>query len=522
MNTITIDIKTRSCASIKTHGIFVYAQNKSTQVICVTVKKNSEPPVVWLPPELRRPEIVSISDDRLRQMLEEAELIQAYDITTEFALWKYTLCRLYPWFPEVPIKKLSCIAARAAYLGMGFPLCTLREKLGSSVNDAVSSQDGAGGIFTNSMKKISTEGLALLLRSCLSSVAEEADIAGKLIDLPPMEQKIWRAVLAMNDQGILIDRELVLNHLEQTTCEDEMLREEFHAITGIRNPMNGDAVMAYLIQHGIALKSLGQTDLVRTIRLLPQGLLRRIVEIRYKIGQNRPLFCKRLLSLLSADSRVRGIWEYYGNTAGNCRTRYLPDIEAVSGFAVPADKKLFRICRLPEIQNMLSIWTDCPESYPGLIEGSLKEYCKTAVLKPGITFHYGKLKISSFCHFLKIVLPSGRDLFLYEPEIDKKRRLLCQVRYNRTAQQMELSGGMICQMIENALKRDVAMYYLTGLWENGFTPVLFDVQEIVAEDPVSSVTDDFFNDFIADQPEWIKESFRQPVMCLCCQWRKQS
>ena len=69
MNTITIDIKTRSCASIKTHGIFVYAQNKSTQVICVTVKKNSEPPVVWLPPELRRPEIVGISDDRLRQYL---------------------------------------------------------------------------------------------------------------------------------------------------------------------------------------------------------------------------------------------------------------------------------------------------------------------------------------------------------------------------------------------------------------------------------------------------------------------
>ena len=120
MNTITIDTKTRSCASIKTHGIFVYAQNKSTQVICVTVKKNSDPPVVWLPPELQKPEIVSISDEQLRQMLEEAELIQAYDITTEYALWKYTLCRLYPWFPKIPIKKLSCIAARASYLGMGY------------------------------------------------------------------------------------------------------------------------------------------------------------------------------------------------------------------------------------------------------------------------------------------------------------------------------------------------------------------------------------------------------------------
>ena len=79
MNTLTIDIKTRSCASIKTNGVFTYAQNKSTQPICVTVKKNQDPPLVWLPPELRRPEIITISDERLLHMIEEAEIIQAYD-----------------------------------------------------------------------------------------------------------------------------------------------------------------------------------------------------------------------------------------------------------------------------------------------------------------------------------------------------------------------------------------------------------------------------------------------------------
>ena len=111
MNILTIDIKVRSCISIKTNGIFAYAQNKSTQAICLTVKKNQASPMVWLPPELRRPEILSLTDDRLRQMLEEADIIQAFDVITEFAIWKYTLCRLYPWFPKPPFKKLSCIAA---------------------------------------------------------------------------------------------------------------------------------------------------------------------------------------------------------------------------------------------------------------------------------------------------------------------------------------------------------------------------------------------------------------------------
>ncbi|MBQ6597280.1 MAG: hypothetical protein IJH79_06980, partial [Lentisphaeria bacterium] len=135
MNILTIDIKTRSCDSIKNNGVFAYAQNKSTQIICVTVKKNQATPMVWLPPDLRRREIISISDNRLRQTLEEADLIQAFDITTEFALWKYTLCRLYPWFPEIPVKKLSCIAARSAYFGMNFPIRALMEEIGISADE---------------------------------------------------------------------------------------------------------------------------------------------------------------------------------------------------------------------------------------------------------------------------------------------------------------------------------------------------------------------------------------------------
>ncbi|MBO4633531.1 MAG: hypothetical protein J5858_16570 [Lentisphaeria bacterium] len=521
MITLTIDIKARSCVSIKTQGIFAYAQNKSTQVICVTLKRSLEPPVVWLPPELRKREISGISDDQIRQMLEEADLIQAYDITTEFALWKYTLCRLYPWFPKVPVQKLSCIAARAAYLGMGLPLSVLREKLGIRPEEALQTPEGTA-IFTNPMKKIPPESLQLFLKSCMDSVASEAEIANKIIVLPQTEQQIWRAVLAMNDRGILIHRDTILNHLEKAVCEEEMLNEEFYAITGISNPMNGDAVMAYFNQHGVALKSLGQTDLDRAIRALPQGILHRAVAIRRRLAEKRPLCCKRLLSLAGTDSRIRGIWEYYGNSSGCCRIRYLPDIGDISGFMEAGPDNIFRICRFRSIQNMLSFWTNSPERNQRLVAHELKDYCKAAVLKPGIALYYGKLKISCFNQFLKIVLPSGRDFFLYEPELDKTWHLFCQFKYGRVIQRMELSGGMLFQMIENAVKRDIVMFYLLQLAQNRFTPVLIDAKEIVAEDSVFTEADDFFSEIIADQPPWLEDSSPQPVMCLCHQWSKQS
>lgn len=521
MNTLTLDIKTGSGVSIKTHGIFAYAQHNSTQVLCVTLKKNSDPPAVWLPPELRRPDIDSLSDDLLRRMLEEAEMIQAYNITTEFALWKYTLCRLYPWFPEVPVKKLSCLAARAAYLGMGFPVCTLLEKLGIPHNGKKTSSGGTV-IFSDPAKKISNDSLLLLMKSCMNSVSAEADIAEKIPDLPPMEQKIWRTVLAMNNQGIFIPRKSLLDHLERYLAEEELLREEFYAITGIANPMNGDAVMAYFRQHDVSVKTLNRKDLDRTVRSLPQGMLRRAAEIRFRLAENRSLFCREMLSLQGADSRIRGLWEYHGYSSGSCRTKYLPDIGAVSGLAVPEGKNTFRILQLPVFQNIHSLWTNIPENFSPLIAERLKEYCIYAVLKPGATLYYGKLKFSCFSHFLKIVLPSGRDLYLYEPVSDKNQRLFCLFKYDRTAQKRELSGEMICRMIENAMKRDILMYYLTALMENDFTPVLFDSEELVTEDPVSAESDDAFNDLIACQPEWMKEAFRQPVMCLCRQWSKLS
>ena len=521
MNTLTIDIKTRSCASIKTNGVFTYAQNKSTQPICVTVKKNQDPPLVWLPPELRRPEIITISDDRLRQMIEEAEIIQAYDITTEFALWKYTLRRLYPWFPEIPIRKLSCIAARAAYLGMNFSLRNLMEELDIPDNELLfTPMDPI--IFISPNKKITTETLSALLKFCMNTVNAESCIAGKLIELPPFEQQIWRSSLVLNDNGIFISRESVGKRLENQKRSEEALRDEFQAITGLNNPMNGDGLLAYFNRQGIHLKNLEVESLEPVLRSMPDSRIRRVLEIRSHVAQNNPLRYSRLISLLGDDSRIRGLWEYHGNPSGTFRMKYLSEITDLNGFMAAEKNHIFRICRLPELrQQLFSVVMNGPDQTSIMTGRNLKEHCETAVNNPGKTVYYGKLKISCFSRFLKIVLPSERDVYLYKPEI-KDKQLFCQLKYKRSILNKEISGSFLFHLLEEAMIRDTIMSYLVLLRKNHFTPVITTPYEIVTEDPVSNELDESFQNVIANTPEWLSWYAFSPIVCLSKTWSSAS
>ena len=522
MNILTIDIKTRSCDSIKNNGVFAYAQNKSTQIICVTVKKNQANPMVWLPPELRRREIISISDNRLRQTLEEADLIQAFDITTEFALWKYTLCRLYPWFPEIPVRKLSCISARAAYFGMNFPIRALMEEIGISADEQLLSPPDPV-IFFHPGKKIPLEILTSLLRFCMASVDIEAKIAQKFIELPPGERHNWLTCLAMNDNGIFIRKEAIEKQQEQVEGMNKELQEEFHAITGIGNAMNGDALLAYINKNGISLKNLDQENVEQVLRSMPVCRIRRALEIRKDIVKNNPLRFSRLLSLLGNDSRIRGLWEYHGDVSGSCRIKYLSDIADLNGLMEPGRDHVFRICRFPDLKHgIFSNVMDCPIQNQLMVGRNLKEYCKKAILKPGVTSYCGNLKISYFGDFLKFVLPSGRDLYLYKPEQDNSGQLSCKFKYNRVIQRKDVSGSYILHLLEEAIVSDVVFDHLTLLRQNFFTPVLATSFDIVTEDPILNEGDEFFQDVISSVPAWLHGNSVSPVMCLCSTWNSES
>ena len=503
MNTLTFDIKTCSHASIKKNGIFAYAQHNSTRILCVTLKKNFDPPLVWLPPELRRSEISSISDDQLCRMLKEADMIQAYDITTEFAFWKYTLRRLYPWFPEVPVVKLSCLAAGAAHLGMGFSRYDLAGIFQLDRPDFLRKKNSFK-INVQDYRSMTAEDLGHFIERCKAAVEFEAKLAAHFLGLPSPESKIWQMGLIMNDRGITVNRKSLADIIASNEEEKIFLQDEFTAITGIPNPMNDDAFLKYVRNHGIALESPTISELERALAPFSGGVLRRVLEIRLRIAHIRQLNCKIIPNLLNRRSQLQGIWEYYGTASGEWGVKHLASIFVLNGIAQTGKGKQFRSCTILCLRENISNWLlDGGTIPPGKFSRDLLDICKQAVSEKGNAVFCGKIGVSSFARFLKIILPSGRDLFLYDPEVDHAGKFRCRIRFGRKAVTREIGGGYLLRLVERALARDVMMTVSMELVRNGMIPVLMTENEIVIQhDTADSSAASLFDNVVEKLPEW--------------------
>lgn len=503
MNTLTIDIKTCSRVSIKTHGIFACAQDNSTRILCVTLKKNFDLPLVWLPPELRRAEISSISDDQLRQMLEEADLIQAYDITMEFVFWKYAFRRLFPQFPEIPVVKLSCLAAGAAHLGLGFSRYDLAGIFQLDRPDFLRKKSGFK-IDVSNYRSMTAEELGSFIERCKAAVEFEAKLASHFLGLPSPESKIWQMGLIMNDRGITVSRESLADMVASNEEEMSLLQDEFTAITGIPNPMNDDAFLKYVRNHGIAIESPTISELERALAPIPGGVLRRVLEIRCRIAYIRKLNYRRIPNLLNSQSQLQGIWEYYGTASGEWGVKHLASVHVLNGIAQAGKGKQFRSCTILCLRENISNWLlDGGTILPATFSRDLLDACKEAVTEKGNAVFCGKIGVSSFARFLKIILPSGRDLFLYDPEVDHAGKFRCRIRFGRKAATREISGGYLLRLVERALARDVMMDVSMELARNGMIPVLMTENEIVIEhDAADNDTASLFDDMIEKLPEW--------------------
>ena len=73
--------------------------------------------------------------------------------------------------------------------------------------------------------------------------------------------------------------------------------------------MNNSAFSSYALAHGIPLKSLEEEDLHKTIQTLPNGIMRRMLEIRSRIAQIRNYNRYAILLMLNQMSTLQGLWQ---------------------------------------------------------------------------------------------------------------------------------------------------------------------------------------------------------------------
>ena len=319
MSRVVIDFETRSTVDLKKRGAWVYAEDASTEVMCLAYKFRGEEPVV-----LRGSEITTDSVARILM----ADTILAHNAQFEYAIWKHVLGRR--GIPMLPILRLHCTAARAAACALPRSLEQVCQVLGLSVQKDMEGHalmmrlckprpPRQGESIYGTYWHESEAELQRLMEYCAADTLAEEALDRALPELSETEQRIWRLDLTLNDRGIAADREFALEMINFTQAHEGRLLRRLAGLTqgAVRTGKQVEALKKYLRGVGCDMEDLSaksvsealrRDDLTRTAR--------DILEVRQSLSRSSAAKYSSILDRASADGRIRGSLLYHGAATG--------------------------------------------------------------------------------------------------------------------------------------------------------------------------------------------------------------
>jgi len=203
-----IDYEVRSAVDLPKQGLPVYAADPSTEILCIaygTTKKNVK---LWDFRKLAPPK-------DLFELIEEADTVHAHNMAFESWIWREVAVKRLGW-PKLPLEKLRCTAAKAAYNNR--PRSLENAALALKVVDE-DKKSAIGKMLIQKLCKLQRNGkfnedpelLQQLFDYCAQDVVAEIAVDERLVDMPDREQKLWELDRVINERGVPIDLKLCKN-----------------------------------------------------------------------------------------------------------------------------------------------------------------------------------------------------------------------------------------------------------------------------------------------------------------------
>ena len=130
--------------------------------------------------------------------------------------------------------------------------------------------------------------------------------------VPEWERKVWALDARINERGVLVDQELA----ESAIAVDEAFKEEHTAemqkLTHLDNPNSVAQLKEWLEGVGVSVDSLDKATVSDLRSSVPDPTTRRVLELRQLLGKTSTKKYEAMTLSACADSRVRGLLQYYG------------------------------------------------------------------------------------------------------------------------------------------------------------------------------------------------------------------
>lgn len=370
MISVSIDFETFSEVEIKKTGAWRYAQDPSTEVLCMAYSVNNADPELWLPGQ------------PMPAVLAEADEIRAWNAGFEIAIWRHVCERLYGW-TKVPLEKFVDSMAVAASFAFPMKLEDAAKAVGSPML-----KDAAGKRLLNKFSKPrkptktnpstrllpsdDPEDFRLLCEYCRQDVRAEQAVVAKLpkMNLSANEQRVWQMDLRANMRGIRVDTKMVDHIIAKAEEHGERLERECEAITGGLRSSQREAILNWAEGVGCPLPGYTAEFVRDSLKEITNPQVRRVLEIRQSLSKTSVKKYPAIKACVGFDGRIRGMTVYHGATTGRFAGRLVQLQNLPRGTVKKADKLAKYVAAL-SLDDMSLLVDDPMELFSSLVRSAL-------------------------------------------------------------------------------------------------------------------------------------------------------
>jgi DNA polymerase len=319
----SIDFETRSTIDLADQGLDIYANDDTTEVLCIAFGNPTTDSVIVTKPR------VDPTNEDLMFLLAHVKCggkIQAWNAMFEYAIWNCVCVPKYGW---PPLKLEQCIDTMAIAAANNIP-----QALGDAAifMDANQQKDTRGryliqklckpnrkGVFEND-----TELMAELFAYCAQDVRTEMAIGAVLRPISEVEQEVWMLTQRINLRGVPVDPNELHNAVLAVVRAQDALDNECLALTGCK-PSERAKLLAWINKASKAYGYKGLEDLTaETVEKMLQcnipTHIKRALELRQEGSQTSVAKYAKMMEI-QREGRIRNTLVYHGASTGRWASR---------------------------------------------------------------------------------------------------------------------------------------------------------------------------------------------------------
>ncbi|MEE9366989.1 MAG: DNA polymerase [Dehalococcoidales bacterium] len=322
---VHLDFETRSVIDLKKQGMHRYAEDPSTEVLCLAYAFDDGPVQLW---HRGHPDVTISNppDDLLSFVGDRRTVLEAHNANFERCIWANSGQRM--GWPLIADHQWRCTAAKAASHNLPRKLEHVSHALNLAVKKDIEghrlmlklSKPRKPTKHNDALWHEKPEELARVWEYCKDDVVVERLLSYRLDDLPFTELEVFRADMQINQRGIACDRAMIAQAL---TIIDETVKQLNHELliltTGrVQAASQREKLLLWLNWKGVKIYDMQGTTIDLAIDMIlsggmpvpPEAL--RALEIYRAVNRTSTAKYETMRLYCCRDGRIRGTLLYHG------------------------------------------------------------------------------------------------------------------------------------------------------------------------------------------------------------------